>query len=165
MKIWQQESLFVAVVVVFVILVGALYLYVPVEEVAYPDMEIIFAPDADQQVNRSEKAGDKVVSLEINSSETNIEKSRRLAVENKAYAKRVPELEREARDKGWNIRKSATISTGEYGYFLERLLLVEEVVNTEEVEVLVSRWFSVAEGTVFIPYDAEMEEILNFLKN
>jgi len=96
------------------------------------------------------------------SQETNLERARQLAT----TWPTVKLMEREAINKGWNVYcPKSDKEPWNCAHFLTRLLEVDEVIDTQGVRIQISSRFLVSAGFVVVPWDAPMEEVLDFLKN
>ncbi len=145
--------------------IGALYLspqtVVVENEAGVPNQEYSMAQEAESLEITQVEARRKPAQLE----ETKPESVLELDNTNIGLARRPVLLERLAQDKGWNVICGLTVSSENCSSFLEQLLKVDEVINTPDVFVVVGNNFSVGTGLVVVPWNAPMEEVLNFLKN
>ncbi|OGN08643.1 MAG: hypothetical protein A3J46_03005 [Candidatus Yanofskybacteria bacterium RIFCSPHIGHO2_02_FULL_41_11] len=136
-----------------VIILASIFYLLP-KTVVVTENEPIFVQEVEKEVQVQETV----------IQETNLERAKRLLVEDKRYKHSVKELEQKARDKGWNISKAIWTKNKDYVFFLEKLLSVKETVNTNGVEIVASNYFSVGPGYVYVDTEASIEEILVFLK-
>jgi len=73
-------------------------------------------------------------------------------------------LERVARNRGWNISDSALTDSDAYRDFLQELLSLPYVIDTEGVTIFAANHFAVSGGYIYIDVNAPIEDTVAYLR-